>query len=181
EISNSCSAARFMYTARPCPSSSTTAVARRSRPASPDSRLCRPSARQGIDLAPDRRDIGLRPIDVGLESLDPVEILLVVALVAQAIGFAALVLGLEGSQPLFFLAQFTLEDLAALFITGPLGRGVDLGEIRLRLGALRRCRCRCRNRGQVGQVDLAAVLALAPRLRIAVLDHAIGVLAAPDL
>src|SRR5690606_10482449 len=59
-------------------------------------------------LALQRADVGLGARDVFLQALDAIEVLLVIALAAESIGFAILVLGAQGIEPGLLAGQFGL-------------------------------------------------------------------------
>ncbi len=80
-------------------------------------------------LAPQCRDVVLLALDGGLDRLDAVEVFLVVALVAAAVGLAVVEFLLQLGQTGLFTPQFGLEDLARVAVAGALLAGVDLASL----------------------------------------------------
>ena len=81
--------------------------------------------RQLGQLAPDRGDVGLLARDAFLHLAHAVEVALVVALAAEAIGFAVVVFGLQRGEPLFLALELAFEDAPRLGVARALVRRVD--------------------------------------------------------
>src|SRR5690606_6840757 len=88
-------------------------------------------------LALERADVRLGARDVFLQALHAVEVLLVVALAAEPVGLAVVVLAAQRFEAVLCLRQFRLQDAATLAVARALGARVDAREVGRRGGRSR--------------------------------------------
>src|SRR4051812_34450718 len=106
--------------------------------------MARSLRRQLAQLALDGRDVALLARDGRPHLADPVLVLLVVALVAEALGLAVVEILLHLGEALLLVLQLVLEDPAGVAVARALRDGI--GPAHRRAGAHRRAACRTRLR-----------------------------------